>query len=75
MEYVWNSVHRRFGEILHVRNDGIKSFVRSVRQKDWGCYLLNQDYGPVCSEFTDFFTTYKATLPITGRLSKLSGSR
>ncbi|MGU0044031.1 LpxL/LpxP family acyltransferase [Escherichia coli] len=36
-----------FRKILHVRNDGIKSFVRSVRQKDWGCYLLNQDYGPV----------------------------
>ncbi|EFH9011972.1 UNVERIFIED_CONTAM: hypothetical protein QJA12_23720 [Escherichia coli] len=59
--------------MLHVRNDGIKSFVRSVRQKDWGCYLLNQDYGPVCSKFTDFFATYK-TLPITGRLSNSVGA-
>ena len=61
VDYVWNSVRRRFGGKLHARNDGIASFVRSVRQGYWGYYLPDQDHGPEFSEFADFFATYKAT--------------
>ncbi|MCM5181784.1 lauroyl-Kdo(2)-lipid IV(A) myristoyltransferase, partial [Escherichia coli] len=75
VDYVWNSVRRRFGGKLHARNDGIASFVRSVRQGYWGYYLPDQDHGPEFSEFADFFATYKATLPVIGRLSRISGAR
>ncbi|HDI5842433.1 TPA: lipid A biosynthesis (KDO)2-(lauroyl)-lipid IVA acyltransferase, partial [Escherichia coli] len=74
VDYVWNSVRRRFGGRLHARNDGIGPFVRSVRQGYWGYYLPDQDHGLESSVFADFFATYKATLPVTGRLSRISGA-
>ncbi|CAD7361725.1 lauroyl-Kdo(2)-lipid IV(A) myristoyltransferase [Escherichia coli] len=72
IDYVWNSVRRRFGGRLHAREDGIKPFIQSVRQGYWGYYLPDQDHGPEYSEFADFFATYKATLPIIGRLMNIS---
>lgn len=70
IDYVWNSVRRKFGGRLHAREDGIKPFIQSVRQGYWGYYLPDQD--PEYSEFADFFATYKATLPIIGRLMNIS---
>lgn len=72
INYVWNSVRRKFGGRLHAREDGIKPFIQSVRQGYWGYYLPDQDHGPEYSEFADFFATYKATLPIIGRLMNIS---
>ncbi|HHZ5546017.1 TPA: lauroyl-Kdo(2)-lipid IV(A) myristoyltransferase [Escherichia coli] len=72
IDYVWNSVRRKFGGRLHAREDGIKPFIQSVRQGYWGYYLPDQDHGPEYSEFADFFATYKATLPIIGRLMNIS---
>ena len=39
IDYVWNSVRRKFGGRLHAREDGIKPFIQSVRQGYWGYYL------------------------------------
>jgi lauroyl-KDO2-lipid IV(A) myristoyltransferase len=75
LDYVWNSVRRRFGGRLHARNDGIKPFIGSVRQGYWGYYLPDQDHGAEHSEFVDFFGTYKATLPAVGRLMKVCRAR
>lgn len=72
IDYVWNSARRKFGGRLHAREDGIKPFIQSVRQGYWGYYLPDQDHGPEYSEFADFFATYKATLPIIGRLMNIS---
>ena len=72
IDYVWNSVRRKSGGRLHAREDGIKPFIQSVRQGYWGYYLPDQDHGPEYSEFADFFATYKATLPIIGRLMNIS---
>ncbi|EPP6309942.1 lauroyl-Kdo(2)-lipid IV(A) myristoyltransferase [Shigella flexneri] len=72
IDYVWNSVRRKFGGRLHAREDGIKPFIQSVRQGYWGYYLPDQDHGPEYSKFADFFATYKATLPIIGRLMNIS---
>ncbi|EPD7140098.1 lauroyl-Kdo(2)-lipid IV(A) myristoyltransferase [Shigella flexneri] len=72
IDYVWNSVRRKFGGRLHAREDGIKPFIQSVRQGYWGYYLPDQDHGPEYSEFADFFATYKAALPIIGRLMNIS---
>ncbi len=70
-DYVWNAVRRRFGGRMHTRNDGIKPFINSIRQGYWGYYLPDQDHGAAHSEFVDFFATYKATLPVLGRLMKI----
>ena len=71
IDYVWNSVRRKFGGRLHARKDGIRPFIQSVRQGYWGYYLPDQDHGPEYSEFADFFATYKATLPVVGRLMNI----
>jgi lauroyl-KDO2-lipid IV(A) myristoyltransferase len=70
-DYLWNTVRCRYGGRLHARNDGIKPFISSVRQGNWGYYLPDQDHGAEHSEFVDFFATYKATLPALGRLMKV----
>ncbi|EBU8924852.1 lauroyl-Kdo(2)-lipid IV(A) myristoyltransferase [Salmonella enterica subsp. enterica serovar Brandenburg] len=74
-DYVWNTARRRFGGRLHARNDGIGPFIQSVRQGYWGYYLPDQDHGPEHSKFASFFATYKATLPIIGRLMKICRAR
>jgi lauroyl-KDO2-lipid IV(A) myristoyltransferase len=71
VDWMWNTVRRRFGGRMHARNDGIKPFISSVRQGYWGYYLPDQDHGAEHSEFVDFFATYKATLPAVGRLKKV----
>ncbi|WP_264810317.1 lauroyl-Kdo(2)-lipid IV(A) myristoyltransferase [Escherichia fergusonii] len=75
LDYTWNVVRRIFGGRLHARNDGIKPFIQSVRQGYWGYYLPDQDHGPEHSEFVDFFATYKATLPVPGRLAKITQAK
>ncbi|ELY5871723.1 lauroyl-Kdo(2)-lipid IV(A) myristoyltransferase [Cronobacter sakazakii] len=75
LDYVWNTVRRRFGGRLHPRQDGIKPFIKSVREGYWGYYLPDEDHGPEQSEFVDFFATYKATLPAVGRLMKVCNAR
>ncbi len=74
VDYVWNIARRRFGGRLHARNDGIRPFIQSVRLGYWGYYLPDQDHGPEISVFANFFATYKATLPVTERLRKISGA-
>lgn len=71
VDWMWNTVRRRFGGRMHARQDGIKPFISSVRQGYWGYYLPDQDHGAEHSEFVDFFATYKATLPAIGRLMKV----
>lgn len=75
IDYLWSKARRHFGGRLHARNDGIKSFINSIRQGYWGYYLPDQDHGAEQSEFVDFFATYKATLPAVGRLMKVCRAR
>ena len=71
MDYIWNSLRLRFGGRIHARESGIKPFINSVRQGYLGYYLPDEDHGSEQSEFVDFFATYKATLPVLGRLRKV----
>jgi lauroyl-KDO2-lipid IV(A) myristoyltransferase len=71
VDYMWNLMRRRFGGRMHTRNDGIKPFIYSIREGYWGYYLPDQDHGAKQSEFVDFFATYKATLPVIGRMMKV----
>ena len=75
VDWMWNSVRRRFGGRLHAGADGIQRFISSVRHGYWGYYLPDQDHGAEHSKFVDFFATYKATLPAIGRLQKVCRAR
>ncbi|HDG9776781.1 TPA: lauroyl-Kdo(2)-lipid IV(A) myristoyltransferase [Raoultella planticola] len=74
IDYVVNTTRSRFSSdyshIYFIEN-GIKPFIKSVRQGYWGYYLPDLDYGSEQSHFVDFFATYKATLPALGRLMKI----
>ncbi|MFC0179655.1 lauroyl-Kdo(2)-lipid IV(A) myristoyltransferase [Thorsellia kenyensis] len=72
VDYLWNYARRRFGGRMHARDDGIKPFIKSIKQQYWGYYLPDQDHGPEFSVFADFFDTYKATLPALGKLVKVT---
>lgn len=69
--WVWNRFRLRFGGRLHSRQQGLKPFIHSVRSGYMGYYLPDQDHGASKSQLVDFFATYKATLPILGKLSNL----
>lgn len=75
IDYFWNTARRRYNGRIHARDDGIKPFIASVRNGYWGYTLPDQDHGAEHSQFVDFFATYKATLPIIGRLMKLCRAR
>lgn len=75
LDYAWNSLRLRFGGRIHIRDNGIKPFIKSVQAGYWGYYLPDQDHGTTQSEFVDFFATYKATLPAIGRMMKLCRAR
>lgn len=71
VDWLWNKARLHFGGQIHSRNSGIKPFIQSIRHGNIGFYLPDEDHGADQSEFVPFFGTYKATLPILGRLTKL----
>lgn len=74
VDWLWNKARVRFGGRIHSRDSGIKPFIKSVRQGFCGYYLPDEDHGIEHSVFVDFFATYKATLPVLGRLSAVSAA-
>ncbi|EKO3948581.1 lauroyl-Kdo(2)-lipid IV(A) myristoyltransferase [Vibrio fluvialis] len=70
-------MHRQrvqYGGKVHERDDGVKPFIKSVRDGYLGYYLPDQDHGAEASVFVDFFATTKATLKGLGKLTKVSRS-
>lgn len=75
VDWLWTRTRQRFGsEKLHARQNGIKPFLNSIRKGKMGCYLPDEDYGEVLSEYVDFFATYKATLPGLNKMVKVTKS-
>ncbi|MPW29477.1 lauroyl-Kdo(2)-lipid IV(A) myristoyltransferase [Agarivorans sp. B2Z047] len=65
----------RFGGVIFERNAGIKTLIKAVRA-GFGCiYLPDEDFGPEASLMTPLFATKKATLPVLGKMTKLSGAK
>ena len=65
----------RFGDLVYKRCAGIKAVIKSSKKGHNLFYLPDEDHGPECSEFTPFFGTTKATLPVLSRISKCSGAK
>lgn len=72
VDWLWNSVRERFGGKMHARQNGIKPFLNAVRKGEMGYYLPDEDYGEELSVYTDFFATYKATLPGLNKMCKIA---
>ncbi|QLB13452.1 lauroyl-KDO2-lipid IV(A) myristoyltransferase [Bisgaardia hudsonensis] len=72
VDWLWYRTRSRFGGKIHARQNGIKPFLTSVKSGNVGFYLPDEDYGEKLSVYTDFFATYKATLPGLNKLARLS---
>lgn len=64
----------RFGGRILMRDQGLRPFVRGVREGRIGYFMPDEDFGPDQSVFAPFFGIPTATLPVLGTLAKLSNA-
>ncbi|WP_432459548.1 MULTISPECIES: lauroyl-Kdo(2)-lipid IV(A) myristoyltransferase [unclassified Agarivorans] len=75
VDWVMTKQRTRFGGVIFERDAGIKTLIKAVRA-GYGCiYLPDEDFGPDASLMTPLFATQKATLPVLGKMAKLSGAK
>ncbi|CAK2408380.1 Lipid A biosynthesis acyltransferase [Vibrio crassostreae] len=72
LDWLMHRQRVQYGGRVYERDNGIKPFIKSVRDGYLGYYLPDQDHGREHSIFVDFFNQPKATLPGLGKLSKVS---
>lgn len=65
---------RRFGNTVFERSDGMMAYTRTLKRGKALFTLSDEDHGPALSVFAPFFAEPKATLPMIGRLAKLTNS-
>ena len=65
----------RYGGKLFERSSGIKPLLKATKDGFACIYLPDEDHGAKKSLFTPFFATQKATLPVLGKLAKLSKAK
>ncbi|MGR5076938.1 lauroyl-Kdo(2)-lipid IV(A) myristoyltransferase [Photobacterium swingsii] len=75
IDWLMNVQRLKYGGRTHERSDGIKPFIKSIRDGYLGYYLPDQDHGPANSVFVPFFGTQKATLAGLGKLARLSKAK
>jgi lauroyl-KDO2-lipid IV(A) myristoyltransferase len=75
MDWLMHRQRVQYGGRVYERDNGIKPFIKSVRDGYLGYYLPDQDHGREHSIFVDFFKNSKATLPGLGKLSKVSKAK
>ncbi len=63
---------RRFGSEVFDREAGMLVYTRALRRGTLLYTLSDEDHGPALSVFAPFYGQPKATLPMVGRLAKLS---
>ncbi len=63
---------RRFGIKIFERGDGMMAYTRALRKGVLLYVLADEDYGKETSVFVPFFGQDKASLPMVGRLAKMS---
>ncbi|WP_150138399.1 lauroyl-Kdo(2)-lipid IV(A) myristoyltransferase [Candidatus Enterovibrio escicola] len=71
VDWLMNTQRLKYGGRTHERSDGVKPFIKSVREGYLGYYLPDEDHGPEHSVFVPFFATEKATLSGLGKLARL----
>lgn len=75
MDWLMHRQRVQYGGRVYERDNGIKPFIKSIRDGYLGYYLPDQDHGFDHSIFVKFFDHSKATLPGLGKLSKVSRAK
>ncbi len=65
---------RRFGNRVFERSDGMMAYARELKRGRALYTLSDEDHGPDVSVFAPFFAEPKATLPMVGRLARLTNA-
>lgn len=74
-DWLINRQRTQYGGNIYERKEGIKPFLRAIKQGYLGLYLPDEDLGAENSVFVDFFATQKATIKGLGKLSKLTKAK
>lgn len=75
IDWLMSKQRLRYGGKVFERKAGIKPLLKATKE-GYNCfYLPDEDHGPKKSIFTHFFATQKATLPVLGKLAKLSKAK
>lgn len=65
----------RFGGKMILREMGMKAMVRAIKRKIVCYYIPDEDFGPQLSVFAPFFGVSTATLPVLGRMAKMTNAK
>ena len=65
----------RFGAKMILREMGLKPMVRAIKRKIVCYYIPDEDFGPDLSIFVPFFGVPSATLPVLGRMAKMTNAK
>lgn len=65
---------KKTGGSLFIREDGLRPLIRNTRAGDVLIYLADEDLGEQHSIFAPFYGVQKATIPVLGRLTKLTNA-
>jgi len=63
---------KKMGGTLFTREDGLRPLIRNTRAGNVLVYLADEDLGELHSIFAPFYGVQKATIPVLGRLTKLT---
>ena len=58
-----------------LREMGLKPMVRAIKRKIVCYYIPDEDFGPELSVFVPFFGVPSATLPVLGRMAKMTNAK
>ncbi|MDO6706283.1 lauroyl-Kdo(2)-lipid IV(A) myristoyltransferase [Photobacterium sp. 1_MG-2023] len=64
----------QYGGACYTREEGLKPYLKAIKQGYMGYYLPDEDFGPEQSQFTDFFATKKATFAGLGKIVRMTGA-
>jgi len=74
VDYFIAKGRRRFCNQIFERDDGMLAYTRALKKGKLLYTLTDEDHGPEQSVYAPLFSHPKATLPIVGRLAKLSNA-
>jgi len=74
MDWLISRARTRFNIQLAVKNDGIRSIIQAVKNKQAFYYLPDEDSGKERTIEAPFFAHKKQTLPVLGKLASISNA-
>ena len=72
--WLWRG-RTRFGARIFTRDQGLRPLVKAIRAGHVGYLMPDEDLGDAPSVFAPFFGIPTATLPVVGRIARMTGAK